>query len=179
MTVWKIVRGAWTLISLPFVAIATLNIERIAQAHRLDQIIPDPGQKLSPLHSPAQQPWIVFLSVLIVGVTIGLWVDSALRRLLSRNIPSRKDKLTSLGYRMQNLLHRINDFHNYTLSRDRELKARLLNADLNVLLTDTARMGIPTPHADSTMDQVEDYFARVGARLVAGDETAAVHEATR
>ncbi len=79
MTVWKIVRGAWTLVSLPFVAIATLNIERIAQAHRLDQIVPDPAQKIEPLSALAQQPWIVFLSVLIVGVTIGLWADSVLR----------------------------------------------------------------------------------------------------
>jgi hypothetical protein len=178
MTVWKIVRGAWTLISLPFVAIATLNIERIAEAHRLDQIVPDPAQ-LGTLSALAQQPWVVFLSVLIAGVTIGLWVDSVLRGLLSRRVPSRKDKLATLGYEMRNMLHRTHHFRNFTLTHEREHQARLLNADLNVLLTKTARMGIPTPTSDATMDDVEDYFARVGARLIAGDEAAAIIEATR
>lgn len=179
MTVWKIVRGIWTVVAFPCAAIVTLNIERIAEAHRLDQMVPDPAKQLAPLTEWAQQPLVIFFSVLICGVTIGLWADTVFRRLLSRKVPTRKTKLVSLGYEMHAILHRANHLRNFTYSRSALHEERLLSADLNVLLTKTANFRIPTPPTTATVDQIEDYLARVGARLIAGDEATAVAEAKR
>lgn len=179
MTVWKIIRGLWTVASFPCAVVLTVNFERIAQAHRLDQIVPDPAKQLAPLAAWAQQPWVVFLSVLIVGVTIGLWADTVLRRLLSRNVPTRKTKLVALGHEMRAILHRANRLRNFSYSRSAQHEDRLLSADLNVLLTNTGRFGIPTPPTSASVDDIEDYLARVGARLIAGDEATAIIEARR
>ncbi len=80
-------RIALAAISTPFVVILYLNIEVLATRMGWDTLL---AARFPQMSSFVTQPWVFALATLVVGFTLGLWVDFFLRKKEARDkAPSR------------------------------------------------------------------------------------------
>jgi hypothetical protein len=180
MTIWRALKLIWTVITFPILVLITLNFERIFQAHRWDEVLPDAiGGKYFAPFSRIEAPWVFCISFLMVGITVGFWLGPVLKEKLGREISSRRRQLISLGIRMQNLSTSMHHADSFSTSWERPHLSRQLTAELNIVMHEAFKRGIPVPPTDAEKDRVQDFLTYVGSRLAQDDELAAIQEATR
>lgn len=142
-------------------SVLVLNIERIAQAHHLDDLVPDPAT-VSGLSAFLHHPLTVVIGAIGLGLVLGLSVDAVIRKVFRSEAPSRRDKIVLLGLRMQNL---SDDLSGFLMGQD----LQAANARLNILLTEASRMGLLLPTAKSDGEVIRNYLTHVGSWLAEGD----------
>lgn len=154
--------------------VLTLNIERIAQANGLDQLLPDPikGGWLGVL----QKPSIIVAAALALGLAVGLWLDSVLRKFTTARPPKPKP-FVLLGRRMEAMAKRLGamqEYGGFYSEQDR----RTAWSDLVVLFTDLQSSGVPIPDMSEenavTPDELMRYLTHVGAWLSRDDLARAI-----
>ena len=157
---------AWWLVALAASTIVALNIQRLAIAHRLDQLIPEPG-KSNALLAFAQRPAVLVSATLILGI----WLGFALARFLAARAGPKKDPYAaekSLGLRMLNLAHQISEIQRWSFSHS-DQDRRNATATLNMVMIDAERMGLPTPPPQADSEAMLTYLTDIGSWLFKGD----------
>ena len=84
----NIIRFAISGLSVPFVVVLYLNIEKLAEARGLDTLLvdllsPDDPKKMtvgSQILNYATSPEVAGISILVIGIVIGFWSEVLLRR---------------------------------------------------------------------------------------------------
>jgi hypothetical protein len=159
------------LLTLAASTIIALNIERLAVAHRLDQLVPDPGRS-NVLLALAQRPSVLVGATLILGI----WVGFALATILAARSGPKKDPHAAeklLGAQMLNCAHAVSELQRWGLAYS-DQDRRNVNSQLNMVMTDAFRMGLPTPKANGEQDALLDYLTDIGSWLCKGDFTTAI-----
>lgn len=159
------------LLGLIGTSVLVLNVERIAQAHRLDDLVPDPAT-VPAFSAFLHHPLTVVMGAIGLGLFVGLSADTLIRKVFRSEAPTRRDKMILLGLKMQNL--------------SEELSRALIGQDLqsaiarlNILMTEASRLGLPLPHAKSDGAVIRGYLTHVGTWLAEGDLAGAKLQAGR
>lgn len=154
-------KAVFWLLGLIGTSILVLNIERVAQAHRLDDLVPDPAT-VSGLAAFLHHPATVVAGAVGLGLLIGLSADTLIRKLFRSKAPSKVERMILLGLKMQNLSEELSRF---LMGQD----LQSANARLNILMTEASRLGLSLPDAKSDGETVRSYLTHVGTWLAEGD----------
>ena len=97
-----------TVLFTPFLVVGYLNIEKLAEKKGWDGILSRLEDKMpAGLSGFIISPFMAMVSALVVGIVIGLWSDTFIRKLNSRG-----SKVENLGLRIQALANTIDSkFH--------------------------------------------------------------------
>ena len=163
-------RGVGWLLALAASSVLVLNFERVAIAHRLDQLIPDPG-KASGLFEFTQRPMVILAATLVLGVLTG-FVASKVKAVLTKRIGAVVVSGQALGARMLMCAEVLSGIQRWSsLHSDQDRRNAL--AQLNIAILDAHRFGLHTPAQGAPADDMLNYLTEVGSWLMKGDKEVA------
>ncbi|HAV49730.1 MULTISPECIES: hypothetical protein [unclassified Brevundimonas] len=160
--------SAW-LVALVATTIVALNIERVAKAHKLDQLVPDAAPSNAIL-AFVERPAVLVIATFVLGLLIGL-AALKVRSFLSRNTKPPHSKERALGVRMLHLTHQISQLQRWSRSAQDQRNAM---ASLDMVMIDAERMGLPVPDHDADPEVTLTYLTDIGGWLLKGDFTTAL-----
>lgn len=159
------------LLALAASTIIALNIERLAEAHKLDQLVPDPGQSNAIL-AFTQRPVVLIAATFVLGALVGL----ALAKFRASLAGPKKDPYAAekrLGLRMLKVAHQISELQRWSYSHSDQDRRNAM-ATLNMVMIDAERMGLPTPEPEAESEVTLTYLTDIGSWLFKGDFVTAI-----
>jgi len=161
-----------TVIATPFLVVGYLNIEKLAEKKGWDGILSGWVDKMpDTLSGFIVSPFMAMLSAFIVGIVVGLWVDTFLRA--SNKKKTDIQILGAQAIKMSQLIDKRIGSWNTSTSQD--LYAEEISASI-LLLRKIKNHGIKIPKFDPK-DQVEElkkistYFKYMSPHMLDGDKS--------
>jgi hypothetical protein len=149
------------------VIIATLNVESVASALKVDKLLLHPGV-VGAVATLIGHPATLLAAMFVIGVFVGTWVEkiSDIRRTpkADPSLPMR-----SLGIRMRNCAGRLAHLQQWGDIGSTDQEQREAIAELNGLMVDAQRMGLATPPGGAAIGPIITYLTEVGNWLSRGD----------
>tara|TARA_B100000614_G_scaffold67258_1_gene59629 strand:+ start:237 stop:926 length:690 start_codon:yes stop_codon:yes gene_type:complete len=180
MRSWTTIRLAFSVFAAPFLVIAYLNIEKWAEANGIDTLLldavqPDGRQEVTTaatLLTYVTQPWVAWLSIYIVGIVSGIWLDVLIRR----EWISTEEKRKAIGKRCAYLVAHISSIRRTETLSNSSLRTRsALNSIWSEYLPtayNLEKMGLPTPDIEIKTDDdaifIREYLRFVGPLIESG-----------
>jgi len=165
-----------SIIATPFLVVGYLNIEKLAEKKGWDGILSGWVDKMPDgLSGFIVSPFMAMLSAFIVGIVVGLWVDTLLR---AKNV--KRTNMQILGHRMSKLTSLITKkMQLNNLAFNNQNFAEEYSASL-MLVQNAKKMKMSVPDLngenwEADLEEMVKYFRLMNPRLVADDRKSVIN----